>query len=207
VTTRLLLAYEMVMLRQALKVFLETQGIGVVAETSDRHEIIKLAQKHTPDVAVVDTTLTCLNGLRVVRDLQSACPFVGLILLTMPGETPRAPDALRSGVRGLLLKTQAAEDLVFAIREVRQGGICISSGVSKAVLPIHPPTPHRVLSPRESDVLKLVAEGKSTKQVAALLGVSVKTAAFHRDRLMRKLNIHETAGLVRYAIRNGVIIP
>lgn len=206
-TTRLLLAYEMVMLRQALKVFLETQGIGVVAETSDRHEIIKLAQKHTPDVAVVDTTLTCLNGLRVVRDLQSACPFVGLILLTMPGETPRAPDALRSGVRGLLLKTQAAEDLVFAIREVRQGGICISSGVSKAVLPIHPPTPHRVLSPRESDVLKLVAEGKSTKQVAALLGVSVKTAAFHRDRLMRKLNIHETAGLVRYAIRNGVIIP
>jgi DNA-binding NarL/FixJ family response regulator len=117
-------------------------------------------------------------------------------------------EALRAGVTGYVLKTKAAGDLVQAIQEVAGGAIYLSPGVSRAVVQAYraksdlPPDP---LTPRERQVLQLIAEGKRTKEIAALLGVSVKTAESHRTRLMEKLNIHETAGLVRYALQRGLI--
>ena len=136
--------------------------------------------------------------------------LIKAILLTMHTDDPYVLEALRAGISGYVLKTQATHDLVQAIREVTRGAIYLSPGVSKTVVDAYrnksdlPPDP---LSPREREVLQLVAEGKTTKEVAALLGVSVKTAESHRTRIMSKLDIHETAGLVRYAIRRGLVQP
>jgi DNA-binding NarL/FixJ family response regulator len=119
-------------------------------------------------------------------------------------------EALQAGVRGYVLKTQAAADLVQALREVEKGAIYLSPGISRAVVNAFLSKTHvpaDPLSPREHQVLQLVAEGKTTKEVATLLGVSVKTAESHRGHVMEKLDIHDTAGLVRYAIRRGLIQP
>ncbi len=205
--TRVLLASEMIMLRQPLKAFLESHGLVVVAEASHGHDAVDLARKHRPDVVVLDIALPRVSALQAARELRRTCPSVGMILLTMPDQERDSLEVLRCGVRGLLLKTQPIEDLLLAIREVKRGGIYFGPSASDAVLQIGRPTPKGVLTPREREVLKLVAEGKSTKEVASILGISVKTAGFHRDRLMKKLNIHETAGLVRYAIKRGVIVP
>src|SRR5207249_4765677 len=132
------------------------------------------------------------------------------ILLTMHREDHFILEAIRSGVRGCVLKTQVASDLVHALQEVSRGAIYLSPGVSRAVEEAYlaktdlPPDP---LSARERQVLQLVAEGKSTKGVADVLGISVKTAESHRARMMGKLDIHDTAGLVRYAIRRGLVQP
>ena len=205
--SRILLACEMIMLRKPLKAFLESHGLVVVAEASDGRETVDLARKHKPDVAVLDIALPRVSALQAARDLRRTCPSVGMILLTMPDQERDALEVLRSGVRGLLLKTQPIEDLLLAIREVKRGGIYVGPTGSDVVLQIERSTHKDILSHREREVLKLVAEGKSTKQVASILGISIKTAGFHRDRLMKKLNIHETAGLVRYAIKRGVIVP
>jgi DNA-binding NarL/FixJ family response regulator len=130
------------------------------------------------------------------------------VLLTMYTEDPYVLEALRAGISGYVLKTQAAVDLVQAIREVTRGSIYLSPGVSRAVVDAYrhksdlPPDP---LSPREREVLQLVAEGKTTKEIAGILNISVKTAESHRMHIMSKLDIHATAGLVRYAIRRGLI--
>ena len=126
----------------------------------------------------------------------------------MFSEDHRLVEALRAGVSGYLLKTRAVEDLERAIQEVCRGGVYLSRGLSRDVVDAYlsrMPLAKVELSPRERQVLQLVAEGKTTKEVASLLGVSVKTAESHRTRIMAKLDIHETAGLVRYAIRNGII--
>jgi two-component system response regulator NreC len=128
----------------------------------------------------------------------------------MHSEDPYVMEALRAGIKGYVLKTQAATDLVQAIQEVSRGRVYLSPGVSQAVVEAYlakselPPDP---LSPREREVLQLVAEGKTTKEIAGVLGLSVKTAESHRTRIMEKLDIHATAGLVRYAIRRGLISP
>ena len=151
-----------------------------------------------------------MNGLDAAREIGKVSPETRTILLTMHTEDPYVVDALRAGVKGYLLKTQAATDLMQAVREVSRGAIYLSPGISRGIVEAYlaktdfPPDP---LTPREREVLQLVAEGKTTKEAAAILGVSVKTAESHRTRIMEKLNIHETAGLVRYAIRRGLIQP
>jgi DNA-binding NarL/FixJ family response regulator len=119
-------------------------------------------------------------------------------------------EALRAGIRGYVIKTQAAADLVQAILEVRRGRVYLSPGISQAVVEAYlarTEFPAEPLTPREREVLQLVAEGKTTKEIAKILGVSVKTAESHRTRIMKKADIHQTAGLVRYAIRRGLIQP
>jgi DNA-binding NarL/FixJ family response regulator len=144
------------------------------------------------------------------REIMRQEPRTRAVILTMHTEEPYVLEALRAGISGYVLKTQAGDDLVQAIREVVRGAIYLSPGVSRAVVNAYrsksdlPPDP---LSPREHEVLQLVAEGKTTKEVAAMLGISVKTAESHRTRIMSKLDIHETAGLVRYAIRRGLVQP
>ena len=187
---------------------LEHEGFRVVAEAADGREAVQLATTAHPDVVVLDLAMPGLNGIDAGREISRSTPRVKVVLLTVHREDPYVLEALRGGVSGYVLKTQAADDLIRAIREVMRGAIYLSPGVSRAVVEAYrtkSDLPADPLSPREREVLQLVAEGKTTKEVASLLGISFKTAESHRTRIMAKLDIHETAGLVRYAIRMGLI--
>jgi DNA-binding NarL/FixJ family response regulator len=205
---RVLVADDHIMVRHGLKAIMERDGLDVVGEAADGHEASRLAKELHPDVAVLDLAMPLLNGLDAARQIVQVSPKTKTILLTMYTEDQYVMEALRAGVRGYVLKSQAPSDLIQAIREAYQGTIYLSPGVSRALVEAYlaktdiPPDP---LTPRERQVLQLVAEGKTTKDVAVLLGISVKTAESHRTRLMEKLGIHETAGLVRYAIRMGLV--
>ncbi len=208
--TRVILADDHVVVRQGLKGLLEREEIQVVGEASDGQEAIALAAKLLPDVAVIDIGMPILNGLEAAREVRKASPKTKAILLTRHDEDQYVTEALRAGVKGYVLKHQAATDLVHAIHQVCKGAIYLSPSVSRAVVDAYlskeevNPDP---LSARERQVIQLIVEGKSTREVAILLGISVKTAESHRARLMQKLDIHETAGLVRYAIRRGLVEP
>ena len=208
--TRILLADDHLIVRQALKALLEGLGFSVVGEAGDGAEAVRVARERCPDVAVLDLTMPIRNGLDAAREILQACPRVKAILLTVHTEDHYVLDALRAGIKGYVVKTQAAADLVRAINEVQKGMVYLSPGISQTVVQAYltksdvPPDP---LTPREREVLQLVAEGKTTKEVAKLLGISVKTAESHRTRIMEKLEIHETASLVRYAVRRGLIEP
>lgn len=172
--------------------------------------MIRLCEAHHPDIAVIDISMPTLNGIDAARELRRSCPKTKVILLTQHEEEQYLHEALQSGVRGYVLKSQAANDLVHAIQQVSRGGFYLSPGVSQAVIEAYrsrAERPSDPLSTRERQVLQLIAEGKSTKDVASLLGISTKTAESHRSRLMKKLDIHETASLVRYAVRRGLIQP
>jgi DNA-binding NarL/FixJ family response regulator len=151
-----------------------------------------------------------LNGLDAAREIQRASPRIKTVLLTMYKEDQYVVEALKAGVRGYILKSQAAVDLVQAIRDVLRGAIYLSPGVSPTIVRdslTAPPPATQYLTSREREVLQLVAEGKTTKEIAHVLDISVKTADSHRTSIMAKLDLHETASLVRYAIRNGMIQP
>ncbi|HKN35824.1 MAG TPA: response regulator transcription factor [Terriglobales bacterium] len=207
---RVLLADDHQMVRQALKALLEREGFQVSGEADDGAQAIKLAAELRPDVAVLDVAMPVLSGLDAAQEIKRVSPKTKVILLTMHAEDHHVLRSLRAGAKGFLLKTHAAEDLVRALREVSRGGIYLSPEASRALMDEYQtkvdlsPDP---LSPRERRVVQLIAEGQSTKQVAASLKISVKTAETHRARIMTKLNIHQTAGLVRYAIRRGLIAP
>jgi two-component system, NarL family, response regulator NreC len=207
---QVLIADDHQIMRQGLKGLLEREGFKVVAEAGDGREAIRQAETSHPDVVILDLAMPGLNGVDAAREITRAERRTKAILLTMHKEDPYVLQALNAGISGYVLKTQAASELVQAIREVARGSIYLSPGVSRAVVDAYkakselPPDP---LSPREREVLQLVAEGKTTKEVAGVLGISVKTAESHRTRIMEKLDIHETASLVRYAIRRGLIQP
>ena len=208
--TRAVLADDHVLVRQSLKSFLEREGIQVAGEASDGQELLDVVTRLCPDVAIVDISMPLMNGIEAAGEIRRASPHTRTILLTRHDEDEYVTEALRLGVKGYVLKSQAATDLVHAIHQVCRGGFYLSPGVSHAVVEAflsktaRPPDP---LTSRERQVLQLISEGKSTKDVACLLGISAKTAESHRARLMRKLDIHETASLVRYAIRRGMIQP
>jgi two-component system response regulator NreC len=210
VTTRILLADDHQILRQGLKALLEREGFSVVAEAADGDEAVRLSRESCPDVAVLDFGMPRLNGLGAARHILRACPRTKAVLLTVHTEDHYVLEALQAGVKGYVVKTQAAADLVRAIQEVRRGMMYLSPGISEAIVEAFlaksavPPDP---LTAREREVLQLVAEGKSTKEIAKLLGVGYKTAESHRMRIMKKMKIHDTAGLVRYALRRGLIQP
>jgi DNA-binding NarL/FixJ family response regulator len=203
-----LLADDHLVVREGLKSLLEAAGFKIVGEARDGREALKLARMLEPEVTVMDIGMPGLNGVDACRELLREVPEMRIIVLTVHGEDAYVIEALRSGARGYVLKTQAGSDLVRAIGEVTQGRIYLSPSVSSAVVQAFlagSTTPADPLTPREREVLQLVAEGRSTKEVAGILGVSVKTAETHRTRLMAKLDIHHTAGLVHYAIRRGLI--
>ena len=161
-------------------------------------------------MAIIDIGMPILNGIDVAREMKKISPETKIILLTQHDEDQYVTEALRARVKGYLLKKQAATDLVDAVRDVCRGAVYLSPGISQVVVNAYlskTNVPADPLTSRERQVLQLVSEGKSTKDVARLLGVSVKTAESHRARLMRKLGIHETASLVLYAIRHGLIQP
>jgi DNA-binding NarL/FixJ family response regulator len=205
---RVLLADDHQLVRQGLRALLETAGHTVVAEAADGREALALSREHSPEVLVLDISMPLLNGLDVARELARSAPRVRVVLLTMHTDRRYVTDAIKAGVRGYVHKSQAAEDLVRAIREVVRGGTYMSPTIMTTVVGAYLDRQDATLeplTPREREVLQLVAEGKTTKVIARILGVSYKTAETHRSHIMRKLDIHETAGLVRYAIRRGML--
>jgi two-component system, NarL family, response regulator NreC len=205
---RILLADDHVIVRQGFRALLEREGLEVVAEAANGHEAVRLAGELLPDVAVLDFAMPLLNGLDAAKEIRRRSPRTRTILLTVHSEDHYVLEAVRAGVHGYVVKTQAAADLVQAIREIRGNAIYLSPTISRAVVEAYldkATPPGDVLSSRERQVLQLVAEGKTTKEIAGVLGVSIKTADSHRARIMRKLDIHDTAGLVRFAIRRGLI--
>jgi len=210
VPIRIVLADDHVLVRQSLRSLLEREQFQVVAEASDGQEAVRLSESLHPDIAVIDISMPILNGIEAVRELGRSCPKTKAILLTQHEEDQYIREALAAGVKGYVLKNQAASDLVHAIQQVSRGQFYLSPGVSRAVVEAYrtkTDSPADPLTGRERQVLQLIAEGKSTKDAASLLGISVKTAESHRMRLMQKLDIHETASLVRYAVRRGLIEP
>jgi DNA-binding NarL/FixJ family response regulator len=209
-TLRILLADEQVIFREGVRALLEREGLDVVAEASDGREALRLATTLQPDVAILDLSLPVLNGLDATREILRASPGTRSIVLTVLADRQNVLDTLRAGARGYVVRTQAAADLVLAIHEVSRGSIYLSPSVSGIVVEAYltlSDTPSDPLTPRERQVLQLVAEGRKTREIAELLGVSVKTAESHRVHIMGKLGIRQTAGLVRYAIRQGLISP
>jgi two-component system response regulator NreC len=196
------------LIRQGVRRMLEREEFDVLGEGSDGREVVCLAEQYRPDVIVLDLSMPTLNGIGAVRELARVSPLTKVIILTMHTEEHHILDALRAGVKGCVSKTQAPEHLLQAIREVCRGGVYLSPSVSGVVVQgylARTEAPCDPLTDRERQVLQLIAEGKTTKEVAVILGVSIKTAESHRSSLMSKLDIHSTAALVRYAIRRGLV--
>jgi two-component system, NarL family, response regulator NreC len=207
---RILLADDHALIRQGLRALLEKHGYQIVGEASDGQEALRSVMEAHPDVAIVDISMPVLNGVDTARELKKSSPKTKVILLTQHDEEQYVTESLRAGVKGYVLKSQAGSDLIHAIQEVCRGSVYLSPKISRAVVDAYLSKSYVAsdpLSGRERQVLQLVGEGKSTKDIATQLGISVKTAESHRARLMKKLDIHETASLVRYAIRNGLIQP
>lgn len=196
------------MFREGLKALLEAEGFHVVGEAENGQEAIRLARQHNPQVAVLDYSMPVLNGLDAAREIQKQSPETAVVLLTMYDDERYALEALKCAVRGFVLKHQTGDDLINAIREVLQGSIYLSPSISAAVvksLMSNNGELSDMLTGRERQVLQLIAEGNTTKDIAGVLHLSVKTAESHRSRIMSKLDVHNIAGLVRYSIRQGII--
>jgi len=207
---RVLLADDRQIVRQGLRALLKKAGHSVVGEAADGREACELAQKLQPNVAVLERAMPLLNGLDAIRKIRRVSPKTVTILLTMYTDRPYVLQALQAGAKGCVLKTQAADDLVRAIQEVRRGAVYLSPGVAVGLVDAHLSKEKESKDPltaRERQILQLVAEGKTTKAIGELLGIAFKTAESHRNHIMKKLDIHQTAGLVRYAIRRGLLRP
>jgi two-component system response regulator NreC len=205
---RILIADDHAIVRQGFRALLERAGFDVVGEAVDGREAMRLAGELKPDIALLDVSMPLTNGLEAGREIQRAHKETHVVLLTMHAEDHLIAAALRSGIRAYVLKSQAAEDLVLAIRAVMRHQIYLSPGISEFVVDAYvngESAPVDPLAPRERQVLQLVAEGKTSKEIAVVLGWSTKTAESYRARVMGKLDIHDTAGLVRYAIRQGIV--
>ena len=203
----LLLADDHLLVRQGVCVLLEQAGMVVLGEAADGLEALRLAHTHQPDVAILDIAMPHLNGLETARRLRETQPQIKSLMLTMHTKASYIFEALHAGAVGYVLKTQAMADLVQAIHTVLQGAIYMSPWVTRAVVQASlsgPPLPRDPLTSREREVVQRIAEGQTTKEIAAALGLRIKTVESHRINLMRKLDIHETATLVRYAIREGL---
>jgi DNA-binding NarL/FixJ family response regulator len=207
---QVLLADDHQIVRDGMKVFLEREGFKVYAEAQNGQEAVSLALELQPEVVVLDIGMPVLNGLDAAREILRQAPATKAILLTMHDDSNYVLEGLRLGVKGFVTKTHAAEDLLHAIHEAMRGITYVSPELSQAVfqaIQTNSDGGQDSLTPRERQVLQLVAEGKTTKESAELLHISIKTAETHRVHIMKKLNIHETAGLVRYAIRCGLVRP
>ncbi len=186
-------------------------GMEVVAEARDGQEAVRAALEHRPDVVVMDVSMPGMNGIEATRQITKRLPTVKVLSLSMHADKRFVLAVLEAGASGYLLKESALEELVRAIRAVEAGQTYLSPAIAGVVVEAykadHPKTASSMfslLTAREREVLQLIAEGRSTKEIAELLCVSVKTVSTHREHLMKKLNLYSIAGLTKYAIREGL---
>lgn len=208
-TIRILLADDHAVVRQGFKMILSAQeDMEIVGEAGNGREAVELAEKLRPDIVVMDVAMPELNGIEATRRLAGSTPHTRVVALSMHKDSVYVREILRAGARGYLLKDSGASDLVSAVRAVAGGEGYISPAVSNAVLDDyrkHVTNPIDLLTSREREVLQMLAEGKTNKEIATVLNLSVYTVDAHRGRIMEKLNLHSINELVRFAVRNGLI--
>jgi DNA-binding NarL/FixJ family response regulator len=206
---RILLADDHVMVRQGFRMILAAQpDMEIVGEAGNGREALELAEKLQPDVVVMDVAMPELNGIEATRRLAASSPRTRVLALSMYKDSVYVREILRAGARGYLLKDAIDRDLLAAVRAVASGEGYLSPAVSEAVLSDyrrHVSDPLDLLSSREREVLQLIAEGKTNKDIASALKLSVYTVEAHRGRIMEKLNLHSVGELVRFALRHGLI--
>ena len=206
---RILLADDHAVVRQGFKMILSAQpDMEIVGEAGNGREAVELAEASHPDVVVMDVAMPELNGIEATRRMAESAPHARVLALSMHKDSVYVRETLRAGARGYLLKDSVAADLVNAVRAVASGEGYLSPAVSDAVLDDyrrHVTNPIDLLTSREREVLQMLAEGKTNKEIAAVLNLSVYTVDAHRGRIMEKLNVHSINELVRFAVRNGLI--
>jgi DNA-binding NarL/FixJ family response regulator len=205
---RILVADDHSVVRTGLRTLLESEdGWQVCAEAANGREAVEKAGKLKPDVAVMDIAMPLLNGIEATRQIKEVSPKTEILILTMHDSESLIGEVLAAGARGYILKDDADLDLIHAIDVVRQHRPYLSSRISEMVSKpdVEARSDRRRLTPREREVLQLLAEGKSNKEIASFLDISVKTAETHRANIMLKLNFHSITELVRYAVRNKII--
>ena len=213
--TKVLLVDDHTIVRQGIKALLDTQeGIEVVGEAEDGREAIEKAKQLAPNVVVIDITMPNLNGIEATLQIKKINPEIKVLVLTVHDNEEYIHRILQAGASGYLLKESAVSDLVSAINAVEKGDIFLSPSISKVVVKDyirHVETESgdfdslNILTNREREVLQLIAEGHTNKDIAHMLKLSVKTVDVHRSHIMDKLHIHDITGLVRYSIRKGLI--
>jgi DNA-binding NarL/FixJ family response regulator len=211
-TIRALLVDDHKLFRAGIRSLLQTvSGVEVVAEAGDGREALRLIETHRPDVVLMDIMMPGLNGLDAAARVARTCPGTRVIILSMNAGEDSVLQALRAGAAGYLVKTADPAELELAVRAVVRGETFLSSAISQHVVAAclgrldKEQTSQERLTPRQREVLQLIAEGHTTKKIAKELGISVKTAEAYRGELMKALDIHDIASLTRYAIRMGVV--
>ena len=206
---RILLADDHAVVRHGFKMILSAQvDMEIVGEAGNGREAVQLSEELRPDIVVMDVAMPELNGIEATRRLAASVPHSRVIALSMHKDSVYVREILRAGARGYLLKDSPAGDLVSAVRSVAGGESYLSPAVSNAVLDDyrrHVTNPIDLLTSREREVLQMLAEGKTNKEIAVVLNLSVYTVDAHRGRIMEKLNVHSINELVRFAVRNGLI--
>lgn len=214
---RVLIADDHEVVRKGLRTLLEEQpGWQVAGEASDGREAVEKAKALKPDVTVLDISMPTLNGLEATRQMIKNNPQSRVLVLTMHESDPLIREVLGAGARGYLLKSDAGRDLVNAVDAIRRNKTFFTARVAQMVLEGYldkkPPkvdaeteTPRDRLTPRQREIIQLLAEGKSSKEVAVALNLSIKTAETHRANIMRRLDCHSVSELVRYAVRNNIV--
>jgi DNA-binding NarL/FixJ family response regulator len=212
---RVLLADDHTLVRAGMRALLgELPGVEVVAETGDGREALRLVRETKPDLALIDISMPGLNGLEVARRVAHDHPTTRVIMVSMHGDDESVRRALTAGASGYLLKNSDRSELELALRAVARGDTWLSPSLTKRVVAaftqgsaIPDEGPLALLTPRQREVLQLVAEGHSNKEIASRLNVALKTVEAHRTELMERLGIHGVASLVRYAIQVGLVRP
>jgi two-component system response regulator NreC len=206
---RVLLADDHAMVRKGFRLILEAQpDMEIAGEAGNGREAVEMAEKLHPDVVVMDVAMPELNGIEATRRLAASSPHTRVLALSMHKDSVYVREILRAGARGYLLKDSIDTDLINAVRAVAKGDGYISPGVSDAVLSDyrrHVTDPLDLLTSREREVLQMIAESKTNKEIAVALNLSVYTIDAHRGKIMEKLNLHSTGELVRFAVRHGLI--
>jgi len=214
---RILIADDHEVVRRGLRTVLEAEaGWQVVAEVQDGREAVQETLRIKPDVAILDLAMPRLNGLEALRQIAKASPQTKVLILTMHDSDELVRAALDAGARGYVTKSSVARDLTTAVEALRQNKTFFTPRVDQMILnsflhggtgSLETVSSRDRLTSRQREILQLLAEGKTSKEVAVELNISVKTAETHRANIMRKLNVHSVSDLVRYAIRNGIVEP
>jgi DNA-binding NarL/FixJ family response regulator len=212
--TRIVLAEDHTLVRKGMRLLIETiPGLSVVGEAADGTEALRQIEQHLPDCVLMDLAMPGLSGIEAVRLSTAQFPNIPILVVSMHADEAYVHQALAAGAAGYLLKGSDKEELEIAVRAVCSGQTYLTPAISKTLVSalsrksqISPASsPLEILTARQREVLRLVAEGNSTKQVAARLGLSVKTVEAHRGAIMERLGIRDLAGLVRFAVREGLV--